>query len=54
MGWRWRPSDMSWAGLAIENLRIDRIVVNTGAEGGQEVHHLHMHVLGGPRPWYKG
>ncbi len=31
-----------------------RIVVNTGAEGGQEVHHLHMHVMGGPRPWYKG
>lgn len=31
-----------------------RAVVNTGAEGGQEVQHLHMHVLGGPRPWYKG
>lgn len=31
-----------------------RIVVNTGAEGGQEVHHLHLHVLGGPRPWLKG
>ena len=31
-----------------------RIVVNTGAEGGQEVHHLHIHVLGGPRPWLKG
>ena len=31
-----------------------RIVVNTGAEGGQEVHHLHMHVMGGPRPWLKG
>ena len=31
-----------------------RIVVNTGAEGGQEVHHLHMHVMGGPRPWQKG
>jgi histidine triad (HIT) family protein len=30
-----------------------RIVVNTGAQGGQEVHHLHMHVMGGPRPWYK-
>jgi histidine triad (HIT) family protein len=28
-----------------------RLVVNTGAHGGQEVHHLHMHVLGGPRPW---
>lgn len=31
-----------------------RIVVNTGAEGGQEVHHLHVHVMGGPRPWLKG
>lgn len=31
-----------------------RIVLNTGAEGGQEVHHLHMHVMGGPRPWLKG
>ena len=31
-----------------------RIVVNTGAEGGQEVQHLHIHVMGGPRPWLKG
>jgi histidine triad (HIT) family protein len=31
-----------------------RIVVNTGAEGGQEVYHLHLHVMGGPRPWLKG
>ena len=31
-----------------------RIVVNNGAEGGQEVHHLHMHVMGGPRPWLRG
>jgi len=31
-----------------------RQVVNTGAEGGQEVFHLHMHVFGGPRPWKKG
>jgi histidine triad (HIT) family protein len=31
-----------------------RMVVNTGAHGGQEVHHLHMHVLGGPRPWARG
>ena len=31
-----------------------RIVVNTGSEGGQEVHHLHLHVMGGPRPWLKG
>jgi histidine triad (HIT) family protein len=31
-----------------------RTVVNTGRDGGQEVHHLHMHVLGGPRPWLRG
>lgn len=31
-----------------------RVVVNTGAQGGQEVDHLHIHVLGGPRPWLKG
>ena len=24
---------------------------NTGPGGGQEVYHLHLHVLGGPRPW---
>ena len=24
-----------------------RLVVNTGADGGQTVHHLHVHVLGG-------
>jgi histidine triad (HIT) family protein len=31
-----------------------RIMVNTGNDGGQEVHHLHLHVMGGPRPWAKG
>ncbi len=31
-----------------------RIVCNTGSDGGQEVHHLHVHVLAGPRPWLKG
>lgn len=31
-----------------------RVVVNTGAHGGQEVQHLHVHVMGGPRPWAKG
>lgn len=28
-----------------------RTVVNSGAHGGQEVHHLHLHILGGSRPW---
>lgn len=31
-----------------------RVMVNTGAHGGQEVHHLHVHVMGGPRPWARG
>ena len=31
-----------------------RTVINTGPDGGQEVYHLHMHVLGGPRPWARG
>jgi histidine triad (HIT) family protein len=31
-----------------------RAMVNTGQEGGQEVHHLHLHVMGGPRPWLRG
>jgi histidine triad (HIT) family protein len=31
-----------------------RHVVNTGRDGGQEVMHLHLHVMGGPRPWLKG
>ena len=29
-----------------------KVVINTGEEGGQEVHHLHVHVMGGPRPWH--
>jgi histidine triad (HIT) family protein len=31
-----------------------RTIINTGRDGGQEVYHLHMHVIGGPRPWLKG
>ena len=31
-----------------------RILTNTGVEGGQEIQHLHFHVIGGPRPWLKG
>jgi histidine triad (HIT) family protein len=31
-----------------------RCVINTGEDGGQEVPHLHLHVMGGPRPWKKG
>lgn len=28
-------------------------MVNNGADGGQEVYHLHLHVMGGPRPLEK-
>lgn len=31
-----------------------RLLANTGSGGGQEVHHLHFHVMGGPRPWARG
>jgi len=31
-----------------------RLVTNTGKEGGQEVHHMHFHVMGGSRPWLRG
>jgi histidine triad (HIT) family protein len=31
-----------------------RHVINTGRDGMQEVMHLHLHVMGGPRPWSKG
>lgn len=30
-----------------------RLVANTGVDGGQEVAHLHFHIIGGPRPWDK-
>ena len=31
-----------------------RHVINTGRDGSQEVMHLHLHAMGGPRPWNKG
>lgn len=31
-----------------------RTVINTGPNGGQEVYHLHVHVMGGARPWKHG
>ncbi|NYT61623.1 histidine triad nucleotide-binding protein [Alcaligenaceae bacterium] len=30
-----------------------RLVANTGIEGGQEIDHLHFHIIGGARPWDK-
>jgi histidine triad (HIT) family protein len=31
-----------------------RCIVNSGPDGMQEVPHLHLHVIGGPRPWARG
>lgn len=31
-----------------------RLQINTGEDGHQEVPHLHLHVIGGPRPWRRG
>ena len=31
-----------------------RTLINTGEDGRQEVQHVHIHVMGGPRPWAKG
>ena len=28
-----------------------KALFNTGPDGGQEVYHLHLHVIGGPKPW---
>ena len=43
-----RYSDLATAIVIVGNAD------NTGADGRQEVPHLHMHVMGGPRPWLKG
>jgi histidine triad (HIT) family protein len=31
-----------------------RQLINTGRDGMQEVQHLHLHVMGGSRPWARG
>lgn len=38
--------------LAAENGSPDgfRVIINTGRVGGQEVQHLHAHIVGGPEP----
>ena len=28
-----------------------RVVMNVGPAGGQEVYHMHLHILAGARPW---
>ncbi|MDB5989062.1 MAG: histidine triad nucleotide-binding protein [Herbaspirillum sp.] len=31
-----------------------KTLYNTGPDGGQEVYHLHLHVIGGAHPWRTG
>jgi histidine triad (HIT) family protein len=28
-----------------------KTLINSGPDGGQEVYHLHLHLIGGPHPW---
>ena len=28
-----------------------KTLINSGPDGGQEVYHLHIHLIGGPHPW---
>jgi len=28
-----------------------KTLINSGPDGGQEVYHLHIHLIGGPKPW---
>ena len=59
------PADALWLGrmlTLVPKLALDngcrpgaeggfRLLTNTGADGGQEIAHLHFHIIGGPRPW---
>ena len=44
-------------GIQVEGVESDgskggfRVVVNAGPDGRQDVYHLHIHLMGGPRPW---
>jgi len=60
-----KPDDAGWLGRMLT--KVDRIALengcnpgleggfrlttNAGLEGGQEINHLHFHILGGKRPW---
>ena len=48
------PKLMSQLGVNIREGGGFRTLINTGADGGQEVYHLHLHVMGGKRPWARG
>ena len=38
-------------GLGAEATGGFKSLINTGPDGGQEVYHLHLHLMGGSRPW---
>lgn len=60
-----QPDDALWLGRMLSmvpKLAVDngcrpgaeggyRLLTNTGVDGGQEIAHLHFHIIGGPRPW---
>ncbi|GAB2912404.1 histidine triad nucleotide-binding protein [Paralcaligenes sp. KSB-10] len=62
-----QPDDAAWLGrmmTLVPRLALDhgcrpgpeggfRLLANSGIDGGQEVAHLHFHIIGGPRPWNK-
>jgi histidine triad (HIT) family protein len=47
------PVLMKQLGVDVSKAGGFRTLINSGPDGGQEVYHLHMHVMGGPRPWTK-
>jgi histidine triad (HIT) family protein len=47
------PVLMKQLGVDVSQAGGFRTLINSGPDGGQEVYHLHMHVMGGPRPWTK-
>lgn len=60
-----KPEDAGWLGrmlTRVEHIALAngcnpgpeggfRLTTNSGLEGGQEIKHLHFHILGGRRPW---
>jgi histidine triad (HIT) family protein len=47
------PVLMKQLGVDVSKTGGFRTLINSGPDGSQEVYHLHMHVMGGPRPWTK-
>lgn len=45
------PQLAAEAGARLGKMGGFKLLLNNGADGGQEVYHIHLHVLAGPRPW---